>query len=166
MVDKNIKKIIIKNSDLPDILVKEEGYLIRYRVVSEDKNRVSHWSPSKLILPNYTFVPGVIQESSVQGITTFAWDPVTIKIGTNVIRQAHEFDIWVRFDRNDSGDWMYKQRIDGNTYSIPTPTEYTINGVVQAQAPNRVSIEIFLKGNPISRAYTFLRMYQSLNNTI
>lgn len=166
MSDKNIKKLIIKNSDLPEILAKEEGYLIRYRIISEDKNRISHWSPLKLIQPDYTFVSGTIKESSSQGITTFAWDPVTIKIGSNTVRQAHEFDIWIRFDRNDSGDWLYKQRIDGNTYSIPNPTTYTINGVVQAQAPNRVSIEIYLKGNPISRTYTFLKVYESLNKTI
>lgn len=166
MSDKNIKKITIANSDLPDILAKEEGYLVRYRVVSEDKNRVSHWSPLKLISPNYVFESGTIQNSSVQGITTFSWDPVTIKINTNTVRQAHEFDIWIRFDRNDSGDWVYKQRIDGNTYSVPHPTQYTINGIVQGSAPNRVSIEIFLKGNPISRTYTFLKVYESLNNTI
>lgn len=166
MSDKNIKKIIIKNSDLPDILAKEEGYILRYRIISEDKNRVSHWSPLKFINPNYTFESGNIEHSSVQGITTFAWDPITVKIQTNTIRQAHEFDIWIRFDRGDSGDWIYKQRIDGNTYSVPHPTEYKINGVTQAQAPNRVSIEIFLKGSPISRTYTFLRVYQSLNNTI
>lgn len=166
MADQNIKKVVIKNLDLPEILTKEQGYLVKYRVISEDKNRSSHWSPIQLIQPNYTFVPGIIKESSVQGITTFAWDSVTIKIGDNIVRQAHEFDIWIRFDRNDSGDWIYKQRIDGNTYSIPHPTQYTKNGIIQAQAPNRVSVEIFLKGTPISRTSSFLKVYESLNITI
>ena len=166
MSDKNIKKIIIKNADLPDILAKEEGWLIKYRVLSEDKNRSSHWSPIKLITPEYSFVSGTIKHSSSNGISTFVWDPVTIKKGDNVVRQAHEFDIWIKFDRDDSGDWIYKQRIDGNSYSVPDPTTYTINGVVQSQAPNRASIEIYLRGTPISRSYSFLKVYSLLNETI
>lgn len=166
MSDKNIKKIVIKNSDLPDILAKDEGYLVRYRVVSQDKNRLSHWSPIKLIIPDYTFDAGTIRHTSSGQVSTFVWDSVSIKKNDNLVRQAHEFDIWVRFDRNDSGDWIYKQRVDGNSYSLPHPSEYKIDGVVQASAPNRVSIEIYLRGTPITRSYSFLKVYTLLNETI
>lgn len=166
MSDKNIKKVVIKNSDLPDILAKEQGWLVRYRILSEDKNRVSHWSPIKLVVPEYDFISGTINHSGGQGVSTFVWDAVTIKKNENVVRQAHEFDIWVRFDRNDSGDWIYKQRIDGNSYSLPHPTTYTKNGITQGSAPNRVSIEVYLRGTPITRSYNFLKVYSLLNQTI
>jgi len=166
MSDKNIKKIIIKNADLPDLLVKEQGWLVKYRVVSEDKNRISHWSPIKLIKPEYTFVSGVIVHSKLQGVSGFIWDPVIIKKGDNVVRSSKEFDIWVRFDRGDSGDWVYQQRIEATSFSLLHPTTYKINGVTQASAPNKVSIEIFLKGTPISRSSTFLKVYSLLNESL
>ena len=45
MVDAGIKKTRIKREDLPLINTDTEGYILRYRILSEDKNRTSHWSP-------------------------------------------------------------------------------------------------------------------------
>jgi hypothetical protein len=47
MVDSNIKKITILKKDLPSYIGDNDSlsYQVRYRVVSEDKNRSSHWSP-------------------------------------------------------------------------------------------------------------------------
>jgi hypothetical protein len=39
----NLKKAKIPVSDIPSV-DSENQYIVRYRVVSEDKNRVSHWS--------------------------------------------------------------------------------------------------------------------------
>jgi hypothetical protein len=38
------KKVTIEKKDLPPLSPNGE-YLIRYRIISEDKNRTSHWSP-------------------------------------------------------------------------------------------------------------------------
>jgi hypothetical protein len=40
-----VKKVIIKKEDLPAFNGTQQNYLVRYRVVSEDRNRTSHWSP-------------------------------------------------------------------------------------------------------------------------
>ena len=45
MSDPTVKKVIIKKQDLPAFSGKEQSYTVRYRIVSEDKNRTSHWSP-------------------------------------------------------------------------------------------------------------------------
>ena len=47
MVDQNIKKVRILKKDLPNYVGNNDElfYQMRYRVVSEDKNRSSHWSP-------------------------------------------------------------------------------------------------------------------------
>jgi hypothetical protein len=161
-----IKKYKIPNVNLPPMLVGEEGYLVRYRIVSEDKNRYSHWSNMQTIKPQYTFVPGSISFNKSGGIALLAWDPVTIKLGDQVVRQAHEYDIWLRWDRNDSGDWLYKERIDTSNLSITIPSTYTVGGVVQGSHPNRLSIEIFLKGTPISRDTALLRVYSQSGYTV
>ena len=40
------KKIVIPKSSLPPVDSNTGSYIVRYRFVSEDKNRVSHWSPT------------------------------------------------------------------------------------------------------------------------
>jgi len=45
MADSNIKKLRIPKSSIPPIDHDTSKYNVRYRVISEDKNRVSHWSP-------------------------------------------------------------------------------------------------------------------------
>jgi hypothetical protein len=161
-----VKKFRIKNNALPPILVDKQGYAARYRVVSEDKNRYSHWSPVNIIQPEYTLVPGNIIFNKNGSIANFAWDSVDINIGANHIRQAKEYDIWIKWDRSDNGDWIYKQRIEGTTVSFPIPTTYTINGVIQESQPNKASIEIYLIGTPVTRDSDFLLVYEDGPHTI
>jgi hypothetical protein len=40
----SVKKVTVEKKDLPPLSPNGE-YLIRYRIISEDKNRTSHWSP-------------------------------------------------------------------------------------------------------------------------
>ena len=44
MADKNIKKSTIPKKNLPEFSGKTGKYEVRYRVISEDRNRTSHWS--------------------------------------------------------------------------------------------------------------------------
>jgi hypothetical protein len=166
MADQGIKKIRIKQSDLPTINVNEEGYVLRYRVISDDKNRTSQWSPINIIQPNYTYVPGSIVFNKAGNIASLAWDSVSIEIDGTEIRKAHEFDIWLKWHRSDNGDWIYKQRIDGGNISFPIPSTYTIGGVVQGSPPNRLNAEIYLKGTPITRDSAFLLVYEDGPHTI
>jgi hypothetical protein len=252
MADPNIKKYRIPASDMPAINSIDEGYSVRFRVVSEDRNRTSHWSPIYLIEPQNTLVPGSIRFSSASQIASFTWNAVVVlesprsvtdinnktlssKIVTlttdsahymsvndwvtvenvdstfngtykisavtsntfsyykdsgnvaptavspkgtytenSFIKDAAEYDVWIRWDRNDGGDWIYKERIQGSTISFPHAAFYTINGTVQPSAPNKISIEVYLIGQPIERGNgvplatgtPFLKVYQLLNQTI
>jgi hypothetical protein len=44
MADAGIKKVIISKKNLPSIFGTDQKYVVRYRIVSEDRNRTSHWS--------------------------------------------------------------------------------------------------------------------------
>ena len=91
-----------------------------------------------------------------------------------LIKNALEYDIWVKWDKNDGGDWIYKERIQGTTVSFPHQATYTKNGVIQSSAPNRFSVEIYIPGNPEYRAdgvpgesgSPYLKVYQLLNQTV
>jgi hypothetical protein len=160
MANEIIKKARILENRLPAINSITEGYEIRYRVISEDKNRTSHWSPIFLVKPEYTYVPGTIHHTKAGDVSTVAWNSVEIKKGTTLIKEAMSYDVWVKWDRGDGGDWEYRSRIDTSSIALITPSTYKIGGVVQVSAPNKLSVEIYLKGFPVSRDTTFLRVYQ------
>lgn len=166
MADEVIKQVKISQDNLPTINSITGKYDVRYRIISEDKNRTSHWSPIINIDPQYTYVSGNIFISS-SGITTVAWDSVTIKIGTKTIRQATDYDVWVKWSKADGiGDWVYVERISGSSVSFVEPSTFYINGVDQEDAPNRLTVEIYLKGEPITRDSVNLLVYSPAMHTI
>ena len=65
MADAGIRKVIIRKASLPALDHDKVGYVFRYRIVSEDKNRTSQWSPINLVLDDsITAVAGAVQVST------------------------------------------------------------------------------------------------------
>lgn len=69
MADKNIKKSIIKKKDLPPFSGQSGKIRLRYRVISEDRNRASHWSKIQdvampTIASPYSYTLSVQQQGS------------------------------------------------------------------------------------------------------
>ena len=88
MADAGIKKIIIKKSSLPPLDHDNVGYVFRYRIVSEDKNRTSQWSPINLVLDDsITAVTGAVQVST--SVISAVW-------GDELNRP--KYDVFVGFD--------------------------------------------------------------------
>jgi hypothetical protein len=88
MADAGIKKVIIKKASLPALDHDKVGYVFRYRIVSEDKNRTSQWSPINLVLDNsITSVSGAVQVSA--SVISAAW-------GDELNRP--KYDVFVGFD--------------------------------------------------------------------
>jgi len=162
-----IKKVKISKDNLPTINSITGAYSVRYRIISEDKNRTSAWSSVYSVDPNYTYVSGKINISSSSGSVRVAWDPVTIKIGANTIRQAKDYDIWVKWSKSDGiGDWKYADRVATNTATLVVPDTFFINGVDQSDTPNRITVEVYLKGDPITREYDSLLVYEPAIHTV
>ena len=162
-----IKKAKVLKENLPPVSSITGEYSVRYRIISEDKNRVSSWSSVYSVDPNYTYVPGKINISSSSGVVRVAWDSVTIKIGTNVIRQAKDYDIFVKWSKSDGvGDFNYVERISTNSTTLVVPDTFFINGVDQSSTPNRVTVEVYLVGEPVTREYTTLRVYNPAMHTV
>lgn len=174
MAQEKIKKVRFKQATLPPLIAGEEGYVLRYRIVSEDKNRSSHWSPIQTIKPNYQYTLGTISNDKQGSIVSVVWDAVVINKDNNIIANEQEYDVWVRWDRNDGGDWISKQRINGTNISLLIPETYTKANIVQGSAPNKFSIEVYMKGSPITRAdgipgdagVPILKAYQILGVTV
>lgn len=148
MVDAGIKKSKIQYADLPHVSFDQDGiyYALRYRILSEDKNRLSHWSnivrvnvppTSDADLP-YTSTSRIHLNKIGTSIETImiSWnfpqeseynvDPEKAKI-EKIFNQTEHFDIFVRWNPNNSpddtswSDWQYEASINSFSFSTLKP---------------------------------------------
>jgi hypothetical protein len=130
----NLKKAKIPVSDIP-VVDSENQYIVRYRVVSEDKNRVSHWSqflkvPGPTINPNSSGAVSV----TIKDITVSWFDSpkrgsydIFVKYGTGVSLEAATF-----------GDYTYSGSSNSQTYTfLNPPTTDSYVGVLVQVAGNK-----------------------------
>jgi hypothetical protein len=87
-MDSNIKKVIIQKSDLPPVFYDTGGYVVRYRIISDDRNRTSHWSP--------IFLLPAQKVNQVDGAVVFNNNVITATWGDEEDRP--EYDVFVSFD--------------------------------------------------------------------
>lgn len=147
MASEVIKKSIIKKSDLPNVIGNEDTltYDIRYRIISEDKNRTSHWSPiSSITIDNTTdevgfdpndlvgtSIPHSVDVNKQAHTASISWTMPSLLITnpteTEKILQAQqaamkEFDVYVQWETDNIwSDWIWVGRSNGTNYSISYP---------------------------------------------
>jgi len=136
MADSGIKKAIIKKALLPAIDSENIGYIFRYRVLSEDKNRTSQWSPINIVADDsITIVNGALQIS--QTITTVVW-------GDELNRP--KYDIFVGFD---SATPIYHGTSPIHTYSFLNTGTTNVRVIVQVEGSQKIlnaSLKIYDSG--------------------
>jgi hypothetical protein len=148
MVDSNIKKITILKKDLPNYIGDNDSlsYQIRYRVVSEDKNRTSHWSPIYKVGETSTFeevgfnieniagtsIPHNVIINDVAHLAGISWTMPALLITnpTNEEKILQEkqasiknFDIYVQWKTGGTyGNWTWVGVSQGTQYSMTYPS--------------------------------------------
>lgn len=100
-----VKKITIKKESLPPIDSDTAAFTVRYRIVSEDKNRTSPWSP--------IFVTNSVAVQSVAGALSITETIITAVWGDELNRPS--YDIFVKFD---SGSFAYHGTSSVHNYSF------------------------------------------------
>lgn len=133
MADPNIKRVVINKSDLPPILGTDFTYNIRYRVISEDKNRTSHWSRIYNIdaadqIPAVNLSYSHIKET----VTTSSGTNTAIRVNWIVpsTLNINTFDVFVK---RNAGAYAYYGTAYTNTYVVlRESTETSIQILVQA----------------------------------
>jgi hypothetical protein len=173
MADAGIKKVTIKNEDLPpvqftaiynNVLNREEvdmlHYDFRYRIVSEDRNRFSHWAPIvRFRMPDvatpfpYTADNRIsISKGGNPEVVTAVWTKPGIEDNPsdyeNIYNKTTSYDIWIRWNSNNNAidgtsgwtNWEYISTVASNTFSIlKTISSYkTIN--IAVQIPTTIKI--------------------------
>lgn len=80
----SVKKVTVEKKDLPPLSPNGE-YLIRYRVISEDKNRTSHWSPI------YTLDSRRVIKGPDETDPDLTFAASNVSTTTNLISKQHTF---------------------------------------------------------------------------
>jgi len=118
MSDSGIKKVVIPKSSLVE-LTSDNKYLIRYRIVSDDRNRVSAWSP--VFSLNAKEPQEINAEFSISGkLVTLVWEDE---------ENRPQYDIFVKFD---SQDYFYHGPSSVRTYTFINNAEDSFRFAIQA----------------------------------
>ena len=151
MADSGIKQVTIAKDQWPPVqfdTVYNEAldrveignlfYDFRYRIVSEDRNRYSHWSPIiRYNMPDattpfpYTEPPRIeISKAGNPEVLTVVWNRPGAEEGPTQYEQfmntTDSFDVWIRWNENNTADpddagwedWQYKTNVSTNTFNI------------------------------------------------
>jgi hypothetical protein len=102
--DANIKNTRIFKSELPPVNSNNE-YLLRYRITSDDRNRISSWSPIFFIKNKpVELVDGVVSQDG--NIINIVWGDE---------EDRPKYDIFVKFN---TGDFFYHGTSQTHNYSV------------------------------------------------
>ena len=173
MADSGIKKSKIAYLDLPPINTELDGYQLRYRIISEDKNRTSHWSQLHQVVPDFDYQAGSngIKITSTNNLKVDAtWDIVKVnKIvsdKTNFIANQVDFDIFIKWSKSNNGDWLYGGQVTGNSFSSLIPETYLYNSSVVSEKPNQFSAKVFIRSSDPVISKTSLLVYSVDYHTV
>lgn len=135
-------RISISKENFQEIDIYTRKYNVRYRIIAENQNSLSTWSPIFEVDPGFNFVTSndVSVERTVNQ-TLVAWDTVQIEKNGNNIGSLQNFDVWIRFGLSEAaGNWEYYQRVSESSVNIAKPVSIT--------AINYFSIEIYRPMRP------------------
>lgn len=161
MTDSGIKKVFYKSEDFPLVQFsthmvanREEildlYYAFRYRILSEDKNRFSHWSPiKKIVMPDVTTPFPYTSDARItisksgnpEVITTIWTKPETQTAYEAVFNKINIYDVWIRWNETNNANgttpgwtpWEYSITLSSNTFSIlkQNPLYKTVEVAIQ-----------------------------------
>jgi hypothetical protein len=126
-----VKKVTIEKKQLPPLSA-DGKYLLRYRIISEDKNRTSHWSP----IYSLDATGSIESVSSSIEVTNTG---ITVSWGD--ANDRSEYDIFVSFGTLSGGTISYEPY----SYHGSSPI-HSYSFSKKAGAYTHVQVEIHLSG--------------------
>jgi hypothetical protein len=120
MTTPGIKKVIIPRASLSAVNSSNE-YLVRFRIVSDDKNIFSQWSPI-FVVPNLPVQPITSEfERNGKQITVTWADPTS--------RSA--YDIFLKMDNSE---YVFAETVLQRSYTFTHTATSTVKYMIQAEA--------------------------------
>lgn len=174
MADSGIKKITVQPTDTP-VLSSDGKYYLRYRVVSEDKNSTSVWSPVYGVTPNaISTLLNLTPTSDYLNMVsnTYESDGAAIRLTWTVSSSLANaaFDIYAKWNNNASGgtdahsswdaiSWTYLGTTTGNSfqYSIPSGYIFAYSGTTAIDKFVKFRVQVGMSQKTILNSATLFR---------
>lgn len=111
-----IKRVKILKKDLPSRNASTNSYNIRYRIIGEEGNKTSHWSPIyNIYIPRENTVNAVLSFDSLTKVFNIVWQPNDLDVS---------FDVYISYDNRTT--WQYLNTVYAPYYS----------GIIKSTATN------------------------------
>lgn len=178
-MSQGLQKAVVNENELPPLTVFKDGtfgYRLRYRIVSADSNRFSHYSPIFTVRPSYIFerqFNKTISDFVIirQGpYVNIVWDAVLIKdkVTKALVKKQNQYDVWLRWSKGESNAvYILADTIDGLLQGAIIPNSYqtSTSGTLTTiqEEPTRLSVEIYIRATRPSRSNTALLVYSGSN---
>lgn len=129
MADRGIRKVTVVKNSLPDVLSSNQ-YLVRYRIVSEDRNRVSGWSPIFVLNAK---TPSSIPENNV----TYSVNNRIISLAWTDPEARPRYDIFIKFDGVSS--YSYHKTVTSTNHTVVAdPANTSFQFAIQVSGISKV----------------------------
>lgn len=159
------KKITLPASLFIESEVDHPETELRFRLISEDRNRISAWTPIFSVDPEFVFVRGLdnikgkIDVRKNVGVVSVSWDSIGVykyfDSSSTYIGISPVYDIWIRWagvSGANPSNWIYQERIVATSTNIVIPPTYTNpNPPYQDILPKYLYIEVYRQGRTVSR---------------
>lgn len=137
-------KVVINPQSLPAPNGYTESHTVRFRIVSDNQNNFSYWSPIFEVPVTVSYTPTEAEVNHNSGIVTVAWSPVP---------DVYKYDIWIVWDDGTDPDtWFYYERTTTTSLSLAVPA-----------GKNRFSIRIYSQVNPTNEQFPNFLIYETLD---
>jgi hypothetical protein len=158
-------RIVVPKQNFPEMDIYTQKYNVRYRIITENQNNFSYWSPIFEIDPEVVFergtreIPGYMYLTKIGSSTVKAtWDSVSIYKEVDgelkIIAELPHYDLWIKWAGNggaNPSEWIYKERIASTSVDINVPANYIDENGVSQPAPKWMYVEIYRPGRPTIR---------------
>lgn len=162
-------KVSIPGISFEEMDIYTQKYNVRYRIITDNQNNLSAWSPIFEINPEFVFQGGTIESPGTIALNeigstyvSITWDSASVyktvdEVLTSISQLASLFlfyDIWIKWagvaGANPS-DWIYRERIFSTSLNINIPATYIDSTGVTRSSVKYLYVEVYRPGRPISR---------------
>ena len=162
-------KIFVAQENFVDMNVYTRRYDVRYKIISDNKNNFSNWSPIFEVSPEIVFQRGTIEVPGYSNLikasqhVNVTWDSVSlykeIDGALKYLSKLQHYDIWVKWAGTSGanpGEWFYQERISATSLNIPIPDQYVYisnpsTGALAYDTPKYLYVEVYRPGKPVIR---------------
>jgi len=160
-------QIFIPQENFEEVDIYTGRYSVRYRIISDNKNNFSNWSPIFEVDPEFLFQGGTIEvpgriflDKLGADYVSVTWDSASIYKGIagdlKYLSKLDSYDIWIRWAGSggaNPSEWLYVSRLSATSVNVNIPLSYIdITGVQRLKTTIKyLYVEVYRPGRPVLR---------------